>query len=213
MGLARLNAELGMTTKPRLLLVLLALTAGQPFRALRAQARPELGVGSRIRVSTTAALPGHALGSAHWVVGTVRETDRTRLVLRVAGEGDESAYTIPWEAVQRLEISRGRTSSSEARRAGLARIALPAVVTGVAAGAIFGVLKREEALDDPDAHSGDVGRFALIGAGAGAVVGVLGTMATAVGGEEQWEPVAKENLAAGVAFRRGAVGLALQLRF
>jgi hypothetical protein len=183
--------------------------------ALQAQNHPTLEAGTRVRVSTTAPEPGHSLRLIDWVTGTVREANDQQLVLKVEGEGEQSAYAIPWDAIKQLEISRGVETGTAARKSAFSHILVPAVLAGTAGGTIFALLKRDlpssgEASFRPSTKP-DVLTYAVIGAGVGALAGLLGASATTAKGEEQWEPV--RNLHAGIVAGPNGAGLALRLRF
>lgn len=202
--------------KTRFLPFVVGLALLLSHRSLQAQNHPTLEAGTRVRVSTTAPEPGHSLRLIEWVTGTVREANDQQLVLKVEGEGEQSAYAIPWDAVKQLEISRGVERGTDARKSAFSHIVIPAVLTGTAAGTIFALLKRDLPSTEGDSRFKPSSRpsvltYAAIGAGVGALAGLVGASATTAKGEEQWEPV--RNLGAGVVAGPGGAGLALQLRF
>ena len=198
--------------KKRFLLPALALAALLPG-ALAAQERPTLEPGTRVRVSTTAPPPGHALRPAEWVVGTVRESNATQLVLKVAGEGEQSAYTIPWDAVQQLEISRGMADQKEAAHRNVGHITIPALLTGTGGGLFYGLLRGEENHDGGSALGPSTVVTTLIGVGVGGLTGVIASAISSKHGAERWEPVRLAPVRTALVAGRQGVGLALQLRF
>lgn len=133
----------------------------------------QLRVGDRIRVKTTIA------GGAQ-LIGTYYSADGDNLVLHT---NDAGRYTIPWDDVSRLELSRGKQSNA-------GKGALIGLGVGAGLGLASGLALAADQDDFFDVNAGNVvaGTIgsAALGAGVGALVGMLSK-------SERWENVSRSN--------------------
>jgi hypothetical protein len=156
-----------------------------------AQMVSDIAPGTRVRVSTPGFAPTgqYVIGSGSWTVGEVVRIDEHGVTLDTDGTGDEGAFTIPFSAIRRLEVSQGVIGSRESGMRG-ARIGGGIGLLSGASVALFleALPKSFPGDDDPDEslRSGWLKPHTLIAGGAilGAAMGYL-TGSTA---REQWGP-------------------------
>jgi hypothetical protein len=153
----------------RVTLVAVALSALPTLSG--AQGSPPLEPGSRVRVSVTE--PG-----SRPFVGTLEALQDERLLLRV----DEHSHPIPIGAIRRVEVSRGRRSSTRWTAIG--------AIAGGAAGALAGGCLANR--DDYGVLCGGQNDTKyVIGGITGGLAG--GALAAWLGRSERWETVPLER--------------------
>lgn len=172
--------------RPLALLALALLAAAPPLRAQADGPVPQRVVpGARVRVLEAGPAPRR-------FTGTVARADSARLEV-VTGE---TGRVLAWERVELIEVSRGRRSF----RYGM---------TGLAVGAVFGVLLYKSYADERYPH-GDLNGLAAVFEGA--PLGALGGLGLGlVMGREKWRPVGGASFRPLVSPGPGA-GVSLRVR-
>ncbi len=172
---------LSIIRKARSMGVILALL---PLASLGAQEiSDKITPGTRVRVSAPAVAKNR-------IVGTVVSVDSTRIVLQATPSTDHQPppLTVPWAAMQRLELSQGRKWSGGRTAAGAGIGLLAGALVGAGIGAVAPSPSFDE--DDGQAVSALVG--GIVGAGSGLVLGaIIGALP-----HERWQmvPLAKVRL-------------------
>lgn len=89
------------------------------------ESRPEIREGARIRVTAPLCRQGlRVQGTSRWIVGTVRETTPTSVVLQTDPADSTSRTEIPYDVIRTIDVSRGRMDSRTSVRRGAARGAM-----------------------------------------------------------------------------------------
>ena len=155
---------------------------------------PTLPPGSRVRVHS-------AQGP---VIGAIRSVSDSAIVVAPASA---RAVTIPWSSVNRLEISRGR--STNAWR-GLGIGALGGAVTGV----ILGLAAGEDCGRSNSFVCFDRGSLALAGGvGFGVIGGVIGLVAGAFRTHENWHMITAPGRVLRITVAPRGAGLGVSVSF
>lgn len=82
-------------------------------------------VGSRVRITVPEVTDGRDVqGSSGWTTGTLLSVNWTHVSIKVDGQGEDSEYTVPFSAINDIQVSRGMARSGVAARRGLVRGAL-----------------------------------------------------------------------------------------
>jgi hypothetical protein len=156
------------------LMTLAALVCLAQCSAAADEREPLPGVGTRVRVQA----PGVSSGR---LIGTLEDVTSDKLSLWV--EDQEALVRVPLEAVEKIEVSRGRKSLWKSVLIGAGIMAAIGAATRVA----------EPCNGSACTHYPDEGALggAVIGAAAGLIVGALGG--------ERWRPIAPDRLRVGLA--------------
>jgi hypothetical protein len=183
-----------------------------------AQTADPLAVGSRVRVLVSERPAGSTSpGTSQQLVGSVQQRDSSSVTLGLAGGDGNQTYTVPIEAIRRVEVSAGQMDRGEATRRGVVHGALGGAVVGGGLTAATAVIKWKSAADcEGSANAvacalrptaGNLVRNTLVGGAVGAVVGVvLGSR-----NRERWEEARFPAVAAGTS--HGGTSVALSFSF
>ena len=194
--------------------VAVALAAGASTAA--AQEQPTLQPGTRVRVSVPLR---HAnldvRGTGAWVVGTVRETTPTSVVIQTNPADSLSRTEYPFDVIRRIEVSQGRADAG----ASIARGAARGAVMGAGLAMLYvGGAKLFHGQCESPACERESGVFtddgATLARNAGILVGASTLLAAAFGSvsRERWVPTRAPRVSAGRAPNGGAT-LALDISF
>ncbi len=176
-----------------------------------AQARPTLEPGMRVRVSAPTVHAGRpVLGTGRWIVGTVRETTRTSVVIQTDPADSASRTEVPYNVIGAMELSQGVTDTRSSMRRGAVR----GLTMGTAVAAAYalstalfqsgsGTVERKELFSN---EAGIVARNAGLVVGLSTLVGAaMGTRA-----REMWTPVGAPRIGVGTA-RDGRTALSIDI--
>jgi hypothetical protein len=157
--------------------------------------RPELQEGARVRISAPIYREGlRVKGTSRWVVGTVRETTPTSVVIQTDPADSTSRTEIPYDVIRGMDVSRGRMESGTSVRRGAARGALVGAGTALVFYGTLSLLPTGDC-DDRCFPAGSEGIFDASGIELARNVGVLvgaGTLVGALVGtraRERWDSV------------------------
>jgi hypothetical protein len=107
----------------------LSLAVGGEAAAQRSVASTP--VGSRVRITVPEVADGRDVkGGSRWTTGTLLSANWTHVSIKVDGQGEDSEYTVPFSAINDIQVSRGMARSGVAARRGLVRGGV--VGTGIA---------------------------------------------------------------------------------
>lgn len=148
---------------------------------VQAKGQDTVTIGTRVRVLA----PGIAEGS---IVGVVLSTDGDDLLVR--REGNTGSITLPRAAISRLEVSRGKRSKAKGALIGGVIGAGAGAAIGAASWGCNGDVGCELARDLVfESKGGYVAGYSALGAGVGALAGVLLTRG------EKWQIVTTRRVA------------------
>ena len=199
-----------------LLLVISAAGAG-------AQEQPRLEPGARIRVSAPQRDRGivarHTTG---WVVGTLRETTPTALVVQTDPADPASSVEIPFDVIRGLQVSAGETDPRESTVRGAKRGALFGAGAAVVYVGFLKVLANHRCTFDEggqldpcyesnplfSTEGSAIARDVVVGVAGGAAIGAL--FGSSAGSRERWVGVRRPRV--GVAPATGG-GTRISLSF
>jgi hypothetical protein len=169
-------------------------------RVLLLQAADSLPQGATIRLVAPAVAPGI-------LTATVLAAEHDTLILKVAGEA--AGLVVPLARVERLELYRGRGSSTGA--------IVGASVAGLAVGAGAGWLAGPSLCDPNDdtwqLFCGSERSGRTLGAVIFGLIGAMGAAWLAGRPHERWHPVALEGLRLGTGPRGSGLAVGLSLSF
>jgi hypothetical protein len=172
---------------------LLALAASTDAAAQNR--RPQLEEGARVRVS--APIYRHGLrvkGTSRWIVGTVRATTPTSVVIQTDPADPTSRTEIPYDVIRGMDVSRGRMESGSSVQRGAVRGALVGAGTALVFYGTLSLLPNGDCEEDCTPR-GSEGIFETSGSKLARNVGVLvgaGTLIGALVGtraREKWDSV------------------------
>jgi hypothetical protein len=180
--------------------VLLAVTLACTASAAAAQARPTLEPGMRVRVSAPSIHAGRpVLRTGPWIVGTVRETTPTSVVIQTDPADSMSRTEIPYDVIGAMELSEGVTDTrSSVKRGAVRGLTMGAAVATVYAASTALFQSGSVDVERKSLFSND---GVIVARNAGIVVG-LSTLAGAAMGtraREKWTPVGKPRIGVGTA--------------